>query len=182
MLRGSAAWSQATCATSVPDESPPPICLDVSDLWDSLQTKNYSFTGILRSDALTLENLRELTACRAQAYENSSVMTEERLSWQVAFLREQGRDCLYYVSFGTPAMPRGHCRMRSTKVQTWHCCIVWIQSQAALLLQDTTIFCSVDQLCWQGIEARTLMPVNSLFGEHKKTLCCVSGSRHRRKQ
>ena len=90
MLRGSAPWMQAVPAPSVPEHIPPPMCLDVNDLWKGLQTKNYSFTGIVRSDALTLENLRELTACRAQAYENSSVTAEERLSWQVAFLREQG--------------------------------------------------------------------------------------------
>ena len=89
MLRGSAAWNQAISAASVSEQSPPPICFNVSGLWDGLHTKNYSFTGILRSDALTLENLRELTACRAQAYENSSVTTEERLTWQVAFLGEQ---------------------------------------------------------------------------------------------
>lgn len=91
MLRGSAPWMQAVPAPSVPIHIPPPICLDVNDLWGGLQTKNYSFTGIVRSDALTLENLRELTACRAQAYENASVTAEERLSWQVAFLKEQGR-------------------------------------------------------------------------------------------
>lgn len=103
MLRGSAAWSQAAPGIKVPVQRPP-ICLNVSDHWDNLHTKSYSFTGILRSDALTLENLRELTACRAQAYENSSVTTEERLSWQVAFLREQGQHCLDHVSFGTRAM------------------------------------------------------------------------------
>lgn len=103
MLRGSAAWGQAASAAVVSLQSPP-ICLNVSEQRDKLLTKNYSFTGILRSDALTLENLRELTACRAQAYENSSVTAEERLSWQVAFLREQCQDCLGHVSFGTHAM------------------------------------------------------------------------------
>lgn len=85
MLRGSAAWGQAASAAVVSLQSPP-ICLNVSEQRDKLLTKNYSFTGILRSDALTLENLRELTACRAQAYENSSVTAEERLSWIQRYL------------------------------------------------------------------------------------------------
>ena len=88
MLRGSIPWSYAASAPSLPLQSPP-ICINFTDHWESLHTKSYSFAGILRSDALTLENLRELTACRAQAYESSSISTEERLNWQVA---EHGLD------------------------------------------------------------------------------------------
>ena len=120
MLRGSAAWSQAASPPAVSSQNPP-ICLNVSDHWDNLHTKNYSFTGILRSDALTLENLRELTACRAQAYENSSVTAEERLSWQVAFLREQGQGCLDHVSSSAHATLFHH----RNSFQIWHRCIVW---------------------------------------------------------
>ncbi len=83
MLRGSAAWGFAAPTPSSPVQDPP-ICIAFRDHWELLNTKSYSFAGILRSDALTLENLRELTACRAQAYENSSVTANERLSWQVA--------------------------------------------------------------------------------------------------
>ena len=87
MLRGSAPWRYTSSIPDVPLQAPP-LCLNFSDHWESLLTKNYSFAGILRSDALTLENLRELTACRAQAYEGSGLSTEERLSWQVALSRK----------------------------------------------------------------------------------------------
>ena len=85
MLRGSAVWgSPAPAANDVPL-----FCIAYRDHWE-LKTKSYSFAGILRSDALTLENLRELTACRAQAYESSTVTAEERLRWQVALWSTTG--------------------------------------------------------------------------------------------
>lgn len=81
MLRGSAAWVYNAPAPAAPEQEPP-ICLTFRDHWTPpLNTKSFSFNSILRSDALTLENLRELTACRAQAYESTTVTADERLSW-----------------------------------------------------------------------------------------------------
>lgn len=81
MLRGSAAWVYSPPAPTAPEQEPQ-ICLTFRDHWTPpLNTKSFSFNNILRSDALTLENLRELTACRAQAYESTTVTADERLSW-----------------------------------------------------------------------------------------------------
>lgn len=81
MLRGSAAWVYSAPAPAAPEQETP-ICLTFRDHWTPpLNTKSFSFNNILRSDALTLENLRELTACRAQAYESATVTADERLSW-----------------------------------------------------------------------------------------------------
>ena len=85
MLRGSAMWGSPAAE---PDDAAklPSICILFRDHL-ALSTKSYSFAGILRSDALTLENLRELTACREKAYETSSWKPDEHLSWQVALPR-----------------------------------------------------------------------------------------------
>ena len=81
MLRGSAAWTYSAPSPAAPEQEPS-ICLTFRDHWTPpLNTKSFSFNNILRSDALTLENLRELTACRAQAYESTTVTADERLSW-----------------------------------------------------------------------------------------------------
>ncbi|KAL0044301.1 hypothetical protein WJX82_010086 [Trebouxia sp. C0006] len=81
MLRGSAAWTYSAPSPAAPEQEPS-ICLTFRDHWiPPLNTKSFSFNNILRSDALTLENLRELTACRAQAYESTTVTADERLSW-----------------------------------------------------------------------------------------------------
>ena len=85
MLRGSVGWGFTSPVPAAPAQLPS-ICITFRDHWDLLSTKAYSFAGIVRSDALTLENLRELTACRAQAYESSSITPDERVSWQVASL------------------------------------------------------------------------------------------------
>lgn len=90
MIRGSEAlkamWSMVA-PVSADVASQPVICLTFQDHRTSLVTKPFSFNGILRSDALTLENLRELTACRAQAYENADLSPDEKLKWQVCYGR-----------------------------------------------------------------------------------------------
>lgn len=82
MLRGSPIWGFSTPVPSAPAQDPP-IFICFRDHTELLNTKTFSFNNILRSDALTLENLRELTACRVQAYESGSVTPDERVSWQV---------------------------------------------------------------------------------------------------
>ena len=84
MIRGSDAlkvvWNLVAPA-SADVEQHPAICLPFQDHYTLLLTKPFSFNDILRSDALTLENLRELTACRAQAYENANLSADDKLTW-----------------------------------------------------------------------------------------------------
>ena len=86
MLRGSdtlkAVWNLVAPAAADTSQHPL-VCIPFQEHCTSLCTKPFSFNGILRSDALTLENLRELTACRAQAYDNANLSTDEKSSWQV---------------------------------------------------------------------------------------------------
>ena len=89
MLRGSAPWI-FTAAEPEATAQCAPICIVFLDHL-TLSTKSYSFAGILRSDALTLENLRELTGCREKAYGSSSLSADEHLRWQVALPDSKGQ-------------------------------------------------------------------------------------------
>lgn len=84
MLRGSDAlkvvWNLVAPASADASHQPV-ICLAFQGHYTLLVTKPFSFNGILRSDALTLENLRELTACRAQAYGNANLSLDEKSTW-----------------------------------------------------------------------------------------------------
>lgn len=85
MLRGSEAlqlvWNLVS-PTFAEASKHPLICLTFQE-HSHLATKPFSFANIVRSDALTLENLRELTACRAQAYDSANLSIDEKLPWQV---------------------------------------------------------------------------------------------------
>ena len=81
MIRG------GTIANPTPADSDTPqarVCLEYYGLWRYARSKHFEFQGVILSDALTLENLRELTAARAIACgeESQDVRPlEERMAW-----------------------------------------------------------------------------------------------------